>query len=237
MKLLRPAFHIIFVAVFLGTFFLAGKCAKRKWIVYKTLHSLHWQQRVKEMEGLPPKRYKAVFLGNSLTEMFDLNYFFKSDSLANFGIVGDFSEGLLQRVNTVIRMKPAKLFIEIGINDMIEQVPLEQICSNYKEFIDKVQEGSPSTEIFIQSNLPVYINRPSFLTDDREVNSLILLQNRNLCKMAKEMHVGFIDIYAPFRRSGYLKELLIEDGVHLTPKAYALWSMAVTPYLETDSLR
>lgn len=232
MKLFNPFFLIISAVIFSVIFYCTGKYAKRKWIVYKTLHSQHWQYRVKEMESLAPRAYKTIFLGNSLTEMFDLDYFFGKDSLANFGIVGDFSEGLLQRVNAVIRMKPKNLFIEIGINDMIEQIPLEQICANYRELIKKIHDGSPDTRVFIQSNLPVYINRPSFLTDDREVNEKVLKQNGNLRELAQETNAIYVDLYSAFKRSGYLNDLLIEDGIHLTPKAYSVWKITVAPLLE-----
>lgn len=219
-------------------YFCCGKFVKQKWIVYKTLQSPHWKERAAEIENCVPGKYKIIFFGNSLTELFDLNGYFNDRAILNCGIVGDFSEGLLKRAGSIVKLKPEKLFIEIGINDIIEQVPLAEICSNYEKLLKLIRQGSPHTEVYIQSNLPVIINRPSVLVDDRSVNEKLLEQNRNLRMIATRNGVVFIDLYAAFLRSGYVKDLLIEDGIHLNKKAYAVWKMTVLPYLnQTDNLR
>ncbi len=222
---------MILAIAFLTGVFATGKKAKQKWIIYKTLKCKHWKNREAEIKNVKPAKYKVVFLGNSLTELFDLNYYFKDSTLLNCGIVGDFSEGLLKRANDIIQLKPEKLFIEIGINDMIEQIPLEEICKNYDELIKAVKNGSPQTKIFIQSNLPVILRHPSLFVSDKDVNELIIVQNNNLQKLADKNAVVFINLHTPFLRSGYLKDLLIEDGVHLTNKAYGVWRISLLPYL------
>jgi lysophospholipase L1-like esterase len=96
-----------------------------------------------------------------------------------------------------------------------------------------VQAQSPQTKIFIQSNLPVIINRPSFLTDDKDVNNRVLQQNENLKKIAKEFNLTYIDIHTTFIKHPNLDELFIPDGIHLTPTAYNLWKTILMPYLYT----
>ena len=204
---------------------------KQRWIVEKTIKSEHWQQRNQIISEAKADKYKVVFLGNSLTEMWDINYYFNDSTLLNAGITGDFSEGLIKRLDNIIKLKPEKLFIEIGINDMIEKISLEEICANYKEVIKTVQAQSPQTKIFIQSNLPVIINRPSFLTDDKDVNDRVLQQNENLKKIAKEFNLTYIDVHATFANYPKLPDLFIPDGVHLTPTAYNLWKTILMPYL------
>src|SRR6185437_4689083 len=185
----------IFCIALLGLWllFLAVKKIKQRRIVEITLKSEHWQQRNEEIKNTPASKYKVVFLGNSLTELFNVNEYFNDSSLLNCGIVGDFSEGLVQRIDNIAKLKPEKLFIEIGINDIIEKIALDDICDNYREVIKKMQAQSPQTKIYIQSNLPVIINRPSFLTDDKDVNDRILKQNENLKKLAKEFNLTYID--------------------------------------------
>lgn len=211
--------------------FLCGKKLKQRWIVEKTLNSEHWQQRDQEIKNIPTGKYKVVFLGNSLTELFYLDTYFADSTLLNCGIVGDFSEGLVKRIDNIAKLKPEKLFIEIGINDMIEKIALDDICANYREVIKKMQAQSPQTKIYIQSNLPVIINRPSFLTDDKDVNNRILKQNENLKKIAKEFNLTYIDIYSAFIKHPNLNELFVPDGVHLTPTAYTIWKNTIMPYL------
>ena len=219
--------------LFLGIFFLAGKKMKQRWIVEKTIKSEHWQQRNQTISEATANKYRVVFLGNSLTEMWDINYYFNDTTLLNAGITGDFSEGLIKRLNNIIRLKPEKIFIEIGINDMIEKISLDEICANYREIIKTVQVQSPQTKIYVQSNLPVIINRPSFLTNDKDVNNRVLQQNENLKKIAKEFNLTYIDVHTTFIKHTNLNELFIPDGIHLTPTAYNLWKTILMPYLYT----
>lgn len=230
--------YINFFFILLGSFlliwltFICGKKIKQRWIVEKTIRSSHWKARVKQIENAPLGKYKTVFLGNSLTEMFDIQYYFNDTTLLNCGIVGDFSEGLLKRSDILIRLKPEKLFIEIGINDIIEKISLSEICNNYERLITKIKSRSPSTAIYIQSNLPVIINRPSILTNDRDVNGLVLQQNKNLQEICSKYGCTFIDIYDEMAKEKDKTSLFIWDGVHLTPKAYLIWKKVVNPYLK-----
>lgn len=222
------------IVVFLVGIFCLGKKIKQRWIVHVTLNSPHWQERVEEMGHLDVPKGRTVFFGNSLTELFDLPFYFKDSSLINCGIVGDFSEGLLKRTDLVTKLKPGKLFIEMGINDIIEQIPLKEICGNYEKIIDRVKSESSDTKIFIQSNLPVIINRPSMFTDNEDVNTLIKEQNKNLKQLAAAKGCVYIDVYSSFMKEKDLSSLFIWDGIHFTPAGYATWAAVVRPYLQSD---
>ena len=218
---------ITFVVLFIFAAFVVGKKIKQRWIVENTISSEHWQKRVKEIESAPLGKYKTIFLGNSLTEMWDVNYYFNDSTILNCGITGDFSEGLLQRTKGILRIEPDKLFIEIGINDMIEKIPLTEICSNYEKLIRLFQKEMPQTKIYIQSNLPVIINRPSMLTDDEDVNKRVIAQNKNLQQIATQCHCTYIDVYTEFAKEKDKASLFIYDGIHLTPKAYTIWTKVI----------
>ncbi len=220
-----------FIFLFLWVFFLLGKEVKKKWIVYVTLQSSHWQERNSEICNIVPGRYKIIFFGNSLTELFDLEYYFKDSTILNCGIVGDFTEGLVKRVAAITRLKPKKLFIEIGINDMIEQISLNEICANYEQLIKIIQKGSPDTKIYIQSNLPVIINRPSIFTSDKYVNTIILDQNEKLKVLSKNTNCVYVDVYSSLVKIKDKESLFIWDGIHFTDTAYSIWAGTVKTYI------
>lgn len=227
LKCLAPLLAIgFFYAIYAG-----GKKIKQKWIVHKTLQSNHWKERVAEINAIQPGRHKIIFLGNSLCELFNLEEYFNDPSMLNCGIVGDFTEGLLKRADGVIRLKPRKIFIEIGINDIIEQVPLTRICENYGKLIDRIKRESPATTIYILSNLPVIIRNPSLFVANKDVNERVVRQNCNLKKLAEMKGVHFIDLHSALIRSGNLEDLFLADGIHLTHKAYATWKINLEPYL------
>lgn len=211
--------------------FHIGKRIKQRWIIEKTIKSTHWQQRSETIGEAVPGKIKTVFLGNSLTEMFALDYYFNDPGILNAGITGDFSEGLLERADQIIRLKPGKLFIEIGINDIIEKIPLADISNNYRELIRRIQKGSPETKIFIQSNLPVIIRHRGLFNDDDSVNRKVVKQNENLEKLAKELNCTYVDIFNAFAKEKDKESLFIPDGVHLTGKAYEIWKKQIIAYI------
>ncbi|HPI85609.1 MAG TPA: GDSL-type esterase/lipase family protein, partial [Bacteroidales bacterium] len=61
-----------------------------------------------------------VFLGDSLTEGFDLQHYFNLPNLKNRGISGDTTYQVLYRLEEIWNSKPAGLFLMIGINDMFQ---------------------------------------------------------------------------------------------------------------------
>ncbi len=217
---------LIFILLFM--IFIGGKKIKQRWIIERTLQSEHWQKRAKEIASAAQGKYKAIFLGNSLTEMWDVNYYFNDSTLLNAGITGDFSEGLLKRCDVIIKLKPEKLFIEIGINDMIEKIPLDEICSNYEQLIIRIEKESPLTKIYIQSNLPLIVNRPSLLTNNDDVNNLVIKQNVNLKCLTKKYNCVYVDIYSEMIKEQDRSSLFIWDGLHLTSKAYLIWKKVIT---------
>jgi lysophospholipase L1-like esterase len=199
-------------------------------IINRTLASEHWNERETAFLKEPRKPGRVVFLGNSLTELFDLSVL-GDTTYINRGITGDFTEGVLKRLDEVISLKPAKLFIEIGINDLVEHVPVQEICNNYDEIIDRVRKGSPLTQIYMQSLLPVRM-KSSFLTSSEDVNGVIKQQNEELRKVAEKYRVAFIDLHDSFANGNEINPRLTWDGVHLVDEGYEIWKGLLMPYLK-----
>ncbi len=60
----------------------------------------------------------VVMFGNSITEFGDWKRLFGDSGVVNRGIAGDNTFGMLDRLSEVIGRRPAKLFVEAGINDI-----------------------------------------------------------------------------------------------------------------------
>ncbi len=96
-----------------------------------------------------------VFLGNSITEGFDLEIYFPGYEIANRGIVGDHLDGLVERLdNSVLSLKPQKLFLMIGINDIGDRRSDEYLKEMFVTLIDTLIISLPETEIYLHSMLP-----------------------------------------------------------------------------------
>ena len=59
-----------------------------------------------------------LFIGDSLTEWFNLKMYFPEASIINEGIAGDTTYGLLERLEAILDVTADKIFLLIGINDV-----------------------------------------------------------------------------------------------------------------------
>lgn len=181
---------------------------------------------------MPTDSNSICFLGNSLTQFFDFAEFFNDRRIKNRGIAGDHTFGVLQRIESIIQMKPSKIFIEIGINDLQMGIPLDSIAFNYNEILVRLQSECTQTQLFVQSILPTQsYNRemPSFTTT--KINEEIRKLNTVLKKLCQSLSVTFIDLHPLFLENGYLKESYTVDGVHLSGEGYLIWMNELKPYL------
>src|SRR6516165_6411728 len=77
-------------------------------------------------------RPEIIMLGDSLTEMGIWNELLEGLSVANRGISGDDSAGVLRRLPEVLGRHPRVICLEIGSNDVQSAVPTERIIENIK---------------------------------------------------------------------------------------------------------
>jgi len=168
-----------------------------------------------------------VFLGNSLIANFDLEQF-NNPHTVNRGISGDFTEGVIKRMNGIINKHPKKIFIEIGINDLVEKVPLGTIAHNYDTILQKISVVSPQTKVYIFSLLPTKLHR-SILTSAANVNKRVVKFNAILAKFPKKYHCTYIDTWSHFvTKDNSMDTKVTTDGIHLTEEGYKIWRNLIT---------
>jgi lysophospholipase L1-like esterase len=188
----------------------------------------YWQDRTsqfkKEAETMDTN--KVVFLGNSLTEGFNLDKFFPESKPINRGISGDHIDGLLERFDhSVQNLKPSKLFVMIGINDIGTGDPDSLILSNYQKLLRKILKSLPDTRIYIQSILPTTSQWGNCPVDKiQRINTFIK-------DFSTRFGFNWIDLYSKFAtKEGYLKKDYTNDGLHLNSKGYVYWSVLLKKY-------
>jgi len=227
---LKKICSLLFILLAVGFFsFSAYRKAKTRRIIRETLASEHWQDRMREFNAEPRSTGRIVFLGNSLTEMFDLRILGDS-TIINRGITGDFSEGVLKRIDEVISLHPSKLFLEVGINDLVEHVSVKEVTRNYERIVEQVRSKSPETQIYFQSLLPVKMIS-SMVTSSQDVNETVREQNSALKQLADQLHVTFINLYDNYVLDGEINPRLTWDGVYLVEEGYVIWKSFLLPYL------
>lgn len=168
------------------------------------------------MFELNPNLSEVVFLGDSITARGRFEEFFPETSVLNRGIGSDTSEGVLNRMEEVIGRQPGKIFLMIGINDLIRNKGYTEIVSNVRALVEEVDTRLPECTVFIQSVLPA-IN----VSQDKIKN--LNGEYKNLAEEYPSCH--YIDLYSLFLNgTGSMEEgYYSPDGVHLNGNGYEVW--------------
>lgn len=194
-------------------------------------YSTFYMQRSSLFNKLSITSKDIVFIGNSITNGAEWNELFPQKRVKNRGISGDTSEGVFDRLDAVVKGKPAKIFILIGVNDISQEIKVETIVLNMKRIVEKIQKESPKTKIYIQSILPV---NPDFeMFKGHMKPELIKEINQFYQNIAQEYKVNYIDLYSHFLEDGTdkMNKKYTNDGLHLLGEGYLLWGEIVKPYL------
>jgi len=175
----------------------------------KAPYQTFYDYKLQEFEAM--KQSDLVFLGDSLTMRHNWSDF----KASNMGIDGDTTAGILSRMH--LASQAETIVLMIGVNDILNQIPLVRIQSNYTKILRKF---SPDQKIYILSLLPVID-----AAQTRKINQDIKTINKWLEIQTKEYGFEHINLYPKFmdKNKKGLKEEFTNDGIHLTPKAYSLW--------------
>jgi lysophospholipase L1-like esterase len=185
----------------------------------------HYKQRVTLFNSQPVLQGRIIFLGNSITEFGEWRRLLNDSTVINRGIAGDNTYGVLARLNDVVKRRPAKLFIEIGINDFALDSKFQATVKNVFAIATKVHVGSPGTRVYVLSILPTNDNTktdyPFAFHKGKQVDQI----NRKLLMAAGQQHYTFIDLNSRLKDlNGKLdKKYAMPDGIHLNEQGYQLW--------------
>ena len=189
----------------------------------------YYTMKKKQYEGLPNSENEIILLGDSLTDLGEWAELFESSNIVNRGISGDTTTGILKRLNEAVESQPLKIFLLVGINDILfRETPVDDISSNYRKILETIERKSPDTQIFIQSVLPINNEKYQIDVNNEEVVAL----NFRLQELAAEFDCYYIDLYKIFvNQQNQLAPQYTLDGIHLTGEGYLLWKEALNQYI------
>lgn len=165
----------------------------------------------------------VLFLGNSITEGGNWRRLLKDSSVLNRGISGDVTFGVMKRLDEVTRHKPSKIFLLIGVNDLSRNTPNAVIIQNIFSIVHTLHAQSPSTQIYVQSILPVnpgHKNFPSRFDKQPSIDEI----NGQLSKYHEALKYTYLDVQSVFQDElGKLNLKYTTDGLHLNRAGYMHW--------------
>jgi lysophospholipase L1-like esterase len=183
--------------------------------------------------GSDKEGFEIVMLGDSITKGGNWEELLKGYDVANYGIGGDTTTGILYRLPDVYMAHPKKVFLMIGTNDIAlyhlrayDNNNVETIFENYKKIIDALHENG--IEVIVQSTLNVtdeHVERPN-----NEINTL----NQLLQVYCLKQNIKYLDINSVVSNKGVLNGQYTSDGLHLNKKGYNNWKGLIIKELENN---
>ena len=161
-------------------------------------------------------------IGDSITDGAEWQELFKNHAVVNRGIGGDTTEGVLNRMSSIISSNSEKAFIMIGINDFGRGDSVNDVYSNYQQIIKELKSNQIMP--YIQSTILANGNAA-------RLNSSISELNIKLKELAAKEGLVYVDLNEGLSSNGILKNEFTRDGVHLNGKGYFVWKGMIEPYL------
>ncbi|MEE0978778.1 MAG: GDSL-type esterase/lipase family protein [Muribaculaceae bacterium] len=216
-----------FLLTLLAAMALMPIAAQKKAEKYTELY----YQRASLFAELPVDSTDIVFLGNSLTHGCEWHELFGMPNIKNRGINGDVVEGIRQRIEPILKGKPAKIFLLCGVNDVSHHLTADSIASALGSLIDLIRTETPTTRLYVQSLLPINnsFGRYKAVKDKEQVIRDI---NKLLEPKAKEKGFTWINSHPAFvDADGNLDARFTNDGLHLMGNGYLHWRDILRPYV------
>ncbi len=179
-----------------------------------------------------------LFLGDSITDFYDLDRFYPDMPVVNSGVNANRTTHILDDMyNRVYKYNPSKVFILIGVNDIIDDKDATEITTNIREIVDGIQDNRKYAEIYVESIYP--INDTEDEKIDLEMvnasrnNEKIKTINKEIKKMCKEKKITYIDMYSKLvDEDDKLNIDYTTEGLHLNNEGYKVVTEEIMKYIK-----
>ena len=165
----------------------------------------------------------VVFLGDSLTDGYDVKSAYPQYAVLNRGIGGDTTNGLLQRLDvSAYAVRPKVVVMLIGANNM------HTMLDNYEDLVSGLRSNLPDSKVVLLSLTSMSGN---WGRNNREA----AYNNTFIKRWAETYGCTFVDLYTPLfdETTGGLRDEYSVDGGHLTSAGYQVLTNTIAPVLSS----
>jgi lysophospholipase L1-like esterase len=173
---------------------------------------------------------QIVFLGSSVVEAHNFDYYFPNQDILNRGIGGDYTDGFSNRLDvSVYDVNPSKLFFYCGGNDYAQGRTPQEITDLVENILIDMLQHLDADQIYLVSVYPVNEDKANIPHNQ----SLIDQQNVLYEALAETYGIHFADVSnVLMNEEGQMKAEFTSDGIHMNGDAYTVLSEAFRPYIE-----
>ena len=236
MKLLKKKGWLILTACVLSVALIAGSVVYFAIIVPKVKEQKRWEQTVQQYRENKLQQYRlenelyddyavdVAFLGDSLTDGYDLSKYYPQYVTSNRGIGGDTTFTLEERLQvSVLDLKPKVAVLLIGANNM------DTMFENYESILKSMKDNLPDTKVVLLSLTAMGGEHWG------PKNQLAAYNNVTIKLLAEKYGFTFIDLFSALYdvSIGEVYKGYTSDGGQFTDKGYTVITAEITPVLET----
>ncbi len=189
--------------------------------------------------------FDVLFLGDSITYLWTVgegdisgylggkrlfDQYFGDMKVANFGIPGDSTQGVLWRLQNGEGQghKPKAVMLMIGTNNMNSNTSGAEVAEGIGAVVLQLRNDFPDARILLLAIFP----RGSSPTDANRLK--VEEANRIIARLDDQEHVFFMNINSRFLdEKGGLIGFRPSDNLHPIEEGYEIWASAVAPTLKS----
>ncbi len=182
-----------------------------------------------DKDSMPPKN-AILFVGSSsFTKWTDVKDYFPKHTIINRGFGGSTLQDVIRYADVVIKPYHAKqVVIYCGENDVAysDETTPEMVLERFKQLFKIIRDDNPVVPVAFISLKPSP-SRKHLWVKMKKANQLIKKY------LAVNKRTAFINVWPKmFNKDGsIMKDIFVEDDLHINAKGYHIWQKAILPYL------
>ncbi len=164
----------------------------------------------------------VAFLGDSLTDGYDVKSYYPDYLVVNRGIGGDTTFDPENRLQvSLYDLKPKVIVMLIGANNF------KTMFDNYENILKGFQQNVPNSKVIL-------LSLTSMSGEWGKNNNIAKENNVKIKELATKYNYEYIDLYNPLLNptTNEIYEEYTTDGGHLTPKGYEVLTKCITPIIK-----
>ena len=171
----------------------------------------------------------VVMLGDSLTDGAEWQEIFPDQAIVNRGIDGDTADGVRERLDAVLALRPLVVVLMIGINDLTDgpggtgRRSVEATFADVRAIVERLVAAG--ARVVLMSTLPCNVTLGAWKSCAAVAPGVRSL-NVKLAGLASA-RVAWVDLAARLSDTGGLRAEYTFDGVHLNGEGYRVWRDAI----------
>lgn len=194
----------------------------------------YWKdvQKFKQQDSIAfPESNQILFIGSSsFTKWKDVNDYFPGYKILNRAFGGSRLVDLIRyRYEVIYPYNPRQIVIYCGENDFAakDNPSVDEVMERFNTLYKLIRSKYPTVPLAYVAMKPSPSREhllPKFSEANKRIKQLL----------AQDKNAAFIDVYPlMFNKDGsIMKDIFVEDNLHMNAKGYAIWQKAIKPYLK-----